>query len=68
MRVSRSVRVQKAAIRRRRATPAAPLALAIVVFFGTPSRITQQDLGSLLAQQPGVTERARTFFLASPFA
>ena len=68
LRVSRSAGVRKIAVSRRRATPAAPLALAIVVFFGTPSRITQQDLGSLLAQQPGVTERARTFFLASPFA
>ncbi len=46
----------------------APLVLAIIVFFGTPTHLTQQDLGSLLAQQPGVTERARTFFLASPFA
>ncbi|HEY8268057.1 MAG TPA: cell wall hydrolase, partial [Xanthobacteraceae bacterium] len=60
--------MRKAAVCRRRATPAAPLALAIIVFFGTPTRLTQQDLGSLLAQQPGVTERARTFFLASPFA
>jgi spore germination cell wall hydrolase CwlJ-like protein len=67
-RVLRSVGVQNVAVSRRRITPAAPLALAIVVFFGTPSRITQQDLGSLLAQQPGVTERARAFFLASPFA
>ena len=68
LRVSRSVGVRKIAVRRRRATPAAPLALAIIVFFGMPTRITQQDLGSLLAQQPGVTERARAFFLASPFA
>ena len=68
LRVSRSVGVRKVAVSRRRATPAAPLALAIIVFFGTPTRITQQDLGSLLAQQPGVTERARAFFLASPFA
>src|SRR3989304_4629559 len=68
LRVSRSVGVQRVAVSRRRAPPAPPLARAIVVFFGTPSRITQQDLGSLLAQQPGVTERARTFFLASPFA
>ena len=68
LRVSRSVGVRKIAVSRRRASPAAPLALAIVVFFGTPTRLTQQDLGSLLAQQPGVTERARTFFLASPFA
>ena len=68
LRVSRSVGVRKIAVSRRRATPVAPLVLAIIVFFGTPTRITQQDLGSLLAQQPGVTERARTFFLASPFA
>src|SRR3989304_8486588 len=68
LRVSRSVGVQRVAVSRGRPPPAAPPALAIVFFFGTPSRITQQDLGSLLAQQPGVTERARTFFLASPFA
>ncbi len=68
LRVSRSVGVRKIAVSRRRAPPAAPLVLAIIVFFGTPTRLTQQDLGSLLAQQPGVTERARAFFFASPFA
>ena len=44
------------------------MALAALFFFVTPTRIAHQDLGSLLAQQSGVAERARTFFLSNPFA
>jgi spore germination cell wall hydrolase CwlJ-like protein len=35
---------------------------------GNPSQIAHQDLASLLVQQPGVAERARTFLMARPFS
>ena len=41
-------------------------ALALVVAL-LPSTIGLQDLGALLASQPGVTARARAYLIASPF-
>jgi spore germination cell wall hydrolase CwlJ-like protein len=52
---------------RRRAT-AIYFGLPLLFFFLNPAQIAHQDLASLLAQQPGVSERARTFFLSNPFS
>jgi hypothetical protein len=46
----------------------APFALAALFYLASPSHIAHQDLGSLLAQQTGVAERARTFFFSSSLA
>jgi spore germination cell wall hydrolase CwlJ-like protein len=52
---------------RRRAT-AIYFGLPLLFFVINPVQIAHQDLASLLAQQPGVSERARTFFLSNPFS
>jgi spore germination cell wall hydrolase CwlJ-like protein len=52
---------------RRRAT-AIYFGLPLLFFILNPVQIAHQDLASLLAQQPGVSERARTFFLSNPFS
>ncbi len=52
---------------RRRAT-AVYFGLPLLFFILNPVQIAHQDLASLLAQQPGVSERARTFFLSNPFS
>ena len=51
---------------RRRAT-AIYFGLPLLFFILNPVQIAHQDLASLLAQQPGISERARTFFLSNPF-
>ncbi|MDO8534744.1 MAG: cell wall hydrolase [Xanthobacteraceae bacterium] len=40
----------------------------LLLFFASTDRIAYQDLASLLVNQPGVAERARSFILANPFA
>lgn len=40
---------------------------AALLLAGT-SPVAHQDLGSLLLKQPGVADRARTFFLSNPFS
>ncbi|HEV2000441.1 MAG TPA: cell wall hydrolase, partial [Xanthobacteraceae bacterium] len=40
----------------------------LLFFILNPAQIAHQDLASLLAQQPGISERARTFFLSNPFS
>ena len=60
-----SGRVLKSRRRRRRGSVrvgAAALLMTLV-----PTTIAYQDLGALLAHQPGVTERAHQFLLNSPF-
>jgi spore germination cell wall hydrolase CwlJ-like protein len=52
---------------RRRAT-AVYIGLPLILLVTNPAQIAHQDLASLLAQQPGVSERARTFFLSNPFS
>jgi spore germination cell wall hydrolase CwlJ-like protein len=52
---------------RRRAT-AIYFGLPLLFFILNPVQIAHQDLASLLAQQPGVSERARTSFLSNPFS
>jgi spore germination cell wall hydrolase CwlJ-like protein len=52
---------------RRRGT-AVPFAISFLVFLLNPGAIAHQDLASLLTQQPGIAERARTFFLSNPFS
>lgn len=49
---------------RRRSTAVAVIALLISL---APTSIAYQDLGALLARQPGVGERVRAHFIASPF-
>jgi spore germination cell wall hydrolase CwlJ-like protein len=46
----------------------ASFGLAIVLFGLAPVRVGPQDLASLLARQPGVTERWREHLAASPFS
>ncbi len=43
------------------------LGFAVAVFAVLPTTVGEQDLASLLAQQPGVAERARAHLIASPF-
>jgi spore germination cell wall hydrolase CwlJ-like protein len=44
-----------------------PVGLCALVLALLPSSFAYQDLGALLAHAPGVTERARAHFIASPF-
>lgn len=44
-----------------------PFGLAALIFVLTPTGIGYQDLASLLAQQPAVSERWRQHVIASPF-
>jgi spore germination cell wall hydrolase CwlJ-like protein len=50
----------------------APLATrcicVLLILFASTDRIAYQDLASLLVNQPGVAERARSFILSNPFA
>jgi spore germination cell wall hydrolase CwlJ-like protein len=66
--VLRSVSVRRIAFVRRRTRRAPAFAAALAVFAANPSHIAHQDLGALLAQQTGVAERARSFFLSGSFA
>jgi spore germination cell wall hydrolase CwlJ-like protein len=52
----------------RRRTTAVSFGVSLLAFLFNPSAIAHQDLASLLAQQPGVSERARTFLLSNPFS
>lgn len=45
----------------------ASVGLAALTFAALPRTIAFQDLGALLAHQPGVAERARAHLIASPF-
>lgn len=63
-----SRKVDVRACRRARAwTKVRLLACGVALFAVLPSTIGYQDLGALLAQQPGVAERAREHLIASPF-
>src|SRR5215831_4861282 len=53
-----------AVLRKRRRTS---VGLGALVFALIPSTLGFQDLGALLAQQPGVAARARASVIASPF-
>jgi spore germination cell wall hydrolase CwlJ-like protein len=53
-----------AVLRKRRRTS---VALGAFVFALVPNSIGLQDLGALLAQQPGVAARAHAYVIASPF-
>jgi spore germination cell wall hydrolase CwlJ-like protein len=52
---------------RKRRKRLAKICLGAVAFAFFPNRIGLQDLGALLAHQPGVIERAREHLIASPF-
>ncbi len=52
---------------RKRRKRLAKICLGAVALALFPSRIGLQDLGALLAHQPGVIERAREHLIASPF-
>jgi spore germination cell wall hydrolase CwlJ-like protein len=52
---------------RRRRPNFARIGIGALVLCLLPSTIGFQDLGALLARQPGVTERARKHLIASPF-
>jgi hypothetical protein len=52
----------------RRAPLAARSALGVALLFTGTSPVAYQDLASLLAGQPGVAERARTFLLSTPLS
>ena len=54
-------------VRKRPKGVQASFGLAIILFGLTPVRVGPQDLASLLARQPGVTERWREHLIASPF-
>lgn len=59
-------RVRKRISSRRWRRPAQIGAFALVVAL-VPKQAAYQDLGALLAHQPGVSERARAYVLSSPF-
>jgi hypothetical protein len=52
----------------RRAPLAARSALGVAMLFAGTSPVAYQDLASLLVNQPGVAERARTFLLSNPLS
>jgi hypothetical protein len=52
----------------RRAPLAARSALGAAILLAGTSPVAYQDLASLLVNQPGVAERARTFLLSSPLS
>jgi hypothetical protein len=52
----------------RRAPLAIRSALGVALLFGGTSPVAYQDLASLLMDQPGVAERARTFLLSTPLS
>lgn len=52
---------------RRRRRRLASVGLATLAFTVFPRTIAFQDLGALIAHQPGVAERARAHLIASPF-
>jgi spore germination cell wall hydrolase CwlJ-like protein len=52
----------------RRAPFAARAGLGLALLFASTSQAAYQDLASLLVNQPGVAERARSFLLSNPFA
>ncbi len=56
------------ASRIRRAPFAARFAFGFTLLLASTDRIAYQDLASLLVNQPGVAERARSFILSTPFA
>jgi spore germination cell wall hydrolase CwlJ-like protein len=60
--------VGRVAFVRRRKRRAPHFVAALVVFAIQPNHIAHQDLGGLLAQQAGVAERARSFFVTTSFA
>jgi hypothetical protein len=66
--VLRSASVRRVAFVRRRTRRTPAFAAALTLFAFNPTHLAQQDLGALLAQQTGVAERARSFFLSSSFA
>ena len=53
--------------RRRRRKAAVSIAIATLFFALAPERIAYQDLGALLASQPGVAARWQRHLIASPF-
>lgn len=53
--------------RRRRRRRLASIGLVTLAFTTFPRAIAYQDLGALIAHQPGVAERAREHLIASPF-
>jgi spore germination cell wall hydrolase CwlJ-like protein len=55
------------ALRRRPGRAYALLGLAAAALAMQPARIGYQDLASLIARQPGVSERFRSHLIASPF-
>jgi len=56
------------ASRIRRSPFAARFAFGFTLLLASTDRIAYQDLASLLVNQPGVAERARSFILSTPFA
>jgi spore germination cell wall hydrolase CwlJ-like protein len=63
--VALSERVAVSLVCRRRS--AASIGIAVVLFTLYPNRIGFQDLGALLARQPGVAKRWQQHLIASPF-
>src|ERR1022692_1623845 len=53
--------------RRRRRRRYASIGVSALVFALLPSTIGFQDLGALLARQPGIAARAQRHVIASPF-
>jgi spore germination cell wall hydrolase CwlJ-like protein len=53
--------------KRSKGARAVPFGLGALVFALAPAHIGFQDLGALIAQQPGVSERWRQSLIASPF-
>ena len=51
----------------RRQRGAARVGVLALTFALMPTQVAYQDLGALLAHQPGVAARARAFLIASPF-
>ena len=56
-----------AVLRKRRRRRRASIGIGALVIALVPSTIGYQDLGALLARQPGVAARAREHLIASPF-
>ena len=52
---------------KRRRTKSARIAVAAMLMTLVPTGIAYQDLGALLAHQPGVAQRWREHLIASPF-
>lgn len=52
---------------KRRRRRLASIGLVALAFTAVPRTVAYQDLGALIAHQPGVAERARAHLIASPF-